>query len=1697
MKIKRFLNRKGFTLAEMLIVVAILVILTAVAAPNVAKYVKSIKLRELDDSARSIYMAAEHELKSDIEMGRDIAKDNELDVPDRYTEGGTTGVEKINYLVYYGTVPSGGIISTGAIEPELAANNYVIEFNAETGDVYGVFYSTEPTEFNDYKEKYNDDSGKYAKAVNKTADRVGTLGYYGLENVAVTVPPTPDKIPEPEVRVINAEKLVLEVTNPALNPDAYVEIIVNDIKIVSREIGAYIVAGSTAVFVLDTLEGNTDNITVKSLHDVVFEKPFSEWATGITPGEELEIKVTFYDPKGVAIDQTKTVKTNSLFADGSSPETANIEYGRHLQNLGKCDTVTTVSVDRTLDFNKTGGDKYECWADEYPGRHFNPISNISTVNISAKPGVEIRNIYIDGAGLFSYISGTAKNLKFVNPTVESNSDAGVICGSATELDSDNIVIVNATISAPTGSVGGIAAYYYEGSITDCAIYVEGNKNEWENPETDPYSKYTITGILFAGGFVGNAADLDITNSYTSVKVSGLYAGGLIGTVYSNVKITDSFAAGHTYYGIYDGKAKDNTEVNLKANISGTCAGGIVGNHQSTDDIELCGTVFSTCSVTGSTGSDVFIGYLVYKTIVIDPDATVYALGTAYITDNTGKETPTKDSQYKPTAAGEKGVLSAADFGTYTGSSGARRYDTLVSSVFKYPLPSGMVMHGDWPSGEPVTGFFYWEKEGENYKIHSLYYDPQNPTSDGSPKEGGSLGNADDVAVSESGYGIFCIDGDVDGAKYYPRDGAAFSATPIDNFSTVMDEVSPADSRNGEIVTALKDALKPDTKLKITDSNFNTAIYVTGDGSAKKGSIKATLNEKTFTFAPYFYGLEGGESGFGNSDKPFEVRTAQHLDNVRYFLSMNFKQVHDLLPGAIKPIGDSKAKFEGTYDGNGFDIIDMKITVSDPNEPAGMFGTTDGATLENIVLRASAENTNFVETSPATPTATALSALVGSPISGINEMLAAVDGEGFRADVVVGEKNSTYGYLLFEGQDAYDFLNAYVNNIGSENLVRITPVPNNSCQLYFVSNDITNGFGYCYAETLQQDKNGNLIFVLSDIVKEKVPLNAKDLKIYLNSSDYSTGQEITVYIGEDYDHMHWEGSYQHNETSHWRQCGVTGCDYKYPASEHIYQNDFYANVKNESGHQFQCTVCGYKTQLEEHVLVWTSQDDKGHIGTCSTCGYSTGTLSHRFNSDNVCEDCHFKTTHHFVWQSDAVQHWYECDHSEGCSDNIKFGWEHHAFKYVDKGEQHEVICTVCGYSYTEGHIQRHAEVDDTHHDLICDKCEKTYNQIEEHQFDSNGKCSVCGFLKPRPFGGITGLAKNTAISECKVLNYILDGDQLTTEASKDAADYEFGGFYDLTHEGSITGQSYYYIYPGQKCIICHGTKTGGCPYEYEMERFIKSAENAIKAGHPEYAYRFRVVLTKGGKLEHSANNAAKFYCENTEGHKGTGSPYSKDSPLHGSLINIDGDQYFEITAQAVHNAYYNWNALVESQDQTPPDFWEFGIYTELTSGNDYERLNATINEYEYASLLNITIGGIAGKIECGTGTSITKCETNITFGYAKTFGGIVGSASNCSAAAKINSNKALVNGSTKPLDKRVVKLGGILAVKDGEITLEENIAAFRNLDTSWQYVFAVAPDASETNKYVSNDKTAGYAKGLHTGVNEEKAQAISLEDFNKS
>lgn len=60
--IKKRLNRKGFTLAEVLVTVAIILILAGVTFVSVAQYQKNLRLMEMDGTAKEIFIAAQNHL---------------------------------------------------------------------------------------------------------------------------------------------------------------------------------------------------------------------------------------------------------------------------------------------------------------------------------------------------------------------------------------------------------------------------------------------------------------------------------------------------------------------------------------------------------------------------------------------------------------------------------------------------------------------------------------------------------------------------------------------------------------------------------------------------------------------------------------------------------------------------------------------------------------------------------------------------------------------------------------------------------------------------------------------------------------------------------------------------------------------------------------------------------------------------------------------------------------------------------------------------------------------------------------------------------------------------------------------------------------------------------------------------------------------------------------------------------------------------------------------------------------------------------------------------------------------------------------------------------------------------------------------------------------------------------------------------
>ena len=133
----------GFTMAEALAAIAVLVVLMAVAVPNAVAYQRSLTATELNGKAEQIYNAAQFQLSSLKTAGRLDALasiDGNVVAPPDYS--GTSGIESVRYAV------KGSDAMRNLIMPESATvassgampGSYAVELSPATGEVYAVYY---------------------------------------------------------------------------------------------------------------------------------------------------------------------------------------------------------------------------------------------------------------------------------------------------------------------------------------------------------------------------------------------------------------------------------------------------------------------------------------------------------------------------------------------------------------------------------------------------------------------------------------------------------------------------------------------------------------------------------------------------------------------------------------------------------------------------------------------------------------------------------------------------------------------------------------------------------------------------------------------------------------------------------------------------------------------------------------------------------------------------------------------------------------------------------------------------------------------------------------------------------------------------------------------------------------------------------------------------------------------------------------------------------------------------------------------------------------------------------------------------------------------------------------------------------------------------------------------------------------------
>lgn len=899
---KKLKGKKGFSLAELLAVVGILAILIAVAAPKTAAYVKTIKLTELDDSARSIYMAAQNRLDSLKAKGTDLdfANSTKTAFSNRYTD--SLDPSKAVELSYIFTAPNDGFMgieNVSMIESELDSNYYVIEYDSATGIVYGVFYSESADLQYIYETVVGPDnmntefSGRLAYEYN---GKSVLIGYYGGD--AYQAPVSNPDVADFSVDLFNAEKMGIHITAGSFEKKpgeseakAYFTVSISDgisspVNIIPEDT-CYLGPGETTTIILDTLTSKNQPIG-GTMSNQVIEKSFADWVGDKIPlGANIEITVTFYDKDKISKPKSISKSTNSLFAKDSTDTVALIEYGRHLQNLNNTTLdIATVNISRDIDFSRTDGN-YEGWSGTYPGRKFYAVTRTDKITAVKGNDKTISYADVDGAGLFAVLSNAnVEKLKIVNEKVNSTANAGALVGT---MDG--------------------------GSITNVEVYVEGDFGPSINPLNDPHATYVVKGSSNVGGLVGEAKNgTTISNSYAAVRVDGGNAGGLIGSA-NGITIENVYSGGHTKDGKYE---YDDTKDPL-INVSGTsAAGGIVGRVAGT--VTVKGTVYSTCSVKGGAGSDTAFGG---GNPTIVSGAFCYAVGYDYSTGTAVK------------ASSRAGVKSAADEDV-SGNVGSRSYDTALEKN-NYPYKGLTVHRGDWINDdEPAAvslGFFYWENEKGVYKFHEFYTkyveDESGNVSINSDNRTTLCTDEDAQEISEYGYGYYFIgDVEVDGSDFVLADDASDAARDA-AFSYIF-----GGSFEGEYTLVIGKGYTADNK---TDKGDDTFTF----------TVKSDSKTYSFLYNPDFYAIAKDATSFSQ----YEVRNVAQLQHIEKYLSGTFKQSHDIVGNgdAHRPIGESESKaFTGVYNGQSYRIIDLTFDTNN-KQYIGIFGVAKGAKFENIIL----------------------------------------------------------------------------------------------------------------------------------------------------------------------------------------------------------------------------------------------------------------------------------------------------------------------------------------------------------------------------------------------------------------------------------------------------------------------------------------------------------------------------------------------------------------------------------------------------------------------------------------------------------------------------------------------------------------------------------------------------------------------------
>lgn len=823
----------GFTMVELLTVIAILLLVGLIAVFSLSKLRRSLRQHELDTRAEIIYVAAQNRMAELRAAGCEGLYSKGLSDGDNgvyamafdgtHMDESSRDVEfcylYVNDASDKRTGAPAALLPDTAVDKDLWNGCWCIEYAPSTGSIYAVFYSESPLP------SHTDLNGNY-RNFNYRA-RTASVGYYGGD-----IAQTQDISKfNPSISIENAEKLTVTFYSNNPSDDTSAHPLTFSITISDQLGGSY-------TRTVTGLQGGLQQLDSRNykyqwvLDDLASpnKRFFAQTLGKVSCGTPITIKLTVSstDPSIDTVFTTRT--TNGLFDDrtdlGYGENTALVAYGRHLANLSDTSHVnaaiitSAVQVD-DISFFDDPADKTD-WYSLYTanGVRFSPIYN---KNLTSFSGIHftsgsyeqhiINGLTVSSpsaAGLFSTFSGKISNAILVNSQITGGVAGGLAARTDGALTLENCRVYLTELSGLKAASADAVPARITGTTAGGLVGIADHSLTIQNS----FASTIIKGSTAAAGLVGHAQGaVSVSRSYADSYLTAPTTGGLVGTTgsISGLSLRDSYAAGY--------------QVATDA-AAGFVAGRLTNAH----------SAYSACAFPGTP-------QIIYTTAAEETAANVSSV--FYLTsglDGRSIHSLTGTTQGLPYAQ-----MSAASFLTALNSTAftTASADTTVPynllsqglSTYSYPLLTGMSHYGDWQAEFEAEALVYYERYAD----------------DTAGFFGGNVDNlADDKTIVGDGYAV---------ALSAPLSGAQTITVQCGTVSTVLNASSLYYSNSYEGISYY---LYPVSALT-SETSHSGSFYRT-----------VTVNQRSYQFNPYFAKTVTTGSGADSVPGTVYLRTARHL-----------------------------------------------------------------------------------------------------------------------------------------------------------------------------------------------------------------------------------------------------------------------------------------------------------------------------------------------------------------------------------------------------------------------------------------------------------------------------------------------------------------------------------------------------------------------------------------------------------------------------------------------------------------------------------------------------------------------------------------------------------------------------------------------------------------------------------------------------